>query len=157
MWRFDALWKSYGNFCHVFSRKKKGGKSWILGKHGVNVGFYKVKPHIFQKFSFFWRFPSKKTWKKCPELLHKASNLHTSTKKTPPSTSKTNFAEDFLAKKWGKKKKGDFWSQIFKTNSTIFIAIAFFFPDTRSCLIIAPSPPPFDKKFLVFTGRGCNY
>ena len=45
----------------------------------VDIYFVHIKI-IFSKNLLFLHFPSKKTWKKCTEILHKASNLHKSTK-----------------------------------------------------------------------------
>ena len=58
----------------------------------VDIYFVHIKI-IFSKNLLFSHFPSKKTWKKCTEILHKASNLHTSTKKATPLTSKTWFSK----------------------------------------------------------------
>jgi len=125
IWCFmKELWQLLSRFFE----KKKGGKSWILGKHGVNVGFYKVKPHIFQKFSFFFDvFPRKKHEKSVQSSFIKHRIFTQVPKNHPPSTSKTNFAEDFLAKKWKKKQKRRFLISDFQKKFNNFYCYSIFF------------------------------
>ena len=149
---FTPLWQLLSRF---FS-KKKGKKSWIFGKYGGLPYKTPYLSHIFPKFSFFHLFFEKKRDKSCHSSFIK-HRIFTQVPNNHPSTSKTNFAEDFLAKKWEKKKQGDFWSQIFKTNSTIFIAYYSIFFSRYPKLPNNCPLPIFDKKFLVFTRRGCNY